>query len=339
MPINPLGMNQGTNSFIRFEDDGGTINTQVIDLRQGTVTLSNPTGTTVQFNNGTIDLIRAGTITTLPNIPGGTLGVVSNLANGSVKVTSGTVNTGTINTGTINTGTINAGTVDVLTLPNLPGGTLGLVSSIANLVKGTITKVEGGTVGEVTLVPTVTTVSNLTNGSVRVTVGTTVAGTLDLVTTVSNLSNGSVRVTVGTMAAGTVNTGTINAGTINTGTINVATATLQPYPAAQVLSTGTTTSGTIGTLVAAAGAGTGIYINAFSLNALSGTPEIILSYALQAAGNQVVNRGAYVPGAGITESYPYPSYFGTANAALTWNVVAGAGTVSYMVNYTTKGTP
>lgn len=61
--------------------------------------------------NGTIN---AGTITSIPNIPGGTLGSImgigsvsglSNLPGGSIAVTAGTINSGTITAGTINTGT------------------------------------------------------------------------------------------------------------------------------------------------------------------------------------------------------------------------------------------
>ena len=331
-------MNQGTQNFLRFEDDGGTINTQIVDLRQGTVTLSNPTGTTVQFNNGTVDLLKAGTITTLPNIPGGTITRVSTL-------------------GTLEVGTISS-------LPNTPGGTLGLVTRVGNvgtLEVGTISALPntpGGTLG------LVTTVSNLTNGSVRVTLGTTVAGTLNLldtVTTVSNLTNGSVRMTVGTLtvmpnipggtvglvtsvtevvnlAGGTVTRlaqGSINvtAGTVNAGTINAGTVQLNPYPNVNIIAAGTTSAGTIGTLVAAPAAGTQVVVTGFHILQISGTAENVLSFGLQAAGNQVLARGNFPVGGGMTESKTFPSAYGATGTALTWNQLSGAGTVSYKVEY------
>ena len=88
----------------------GTI-PEIINLAHGTVTISNPTGTTVQFNNGTVDLFKAGTITSLqggsivvtngtiasiPNIPGGTInllsgGTVTRVEGGSIRITQGTV--------------------------------------------------------------------------------------------------------------------------------------------------------------------------------------------------------------------------------------------------------
>ena len=69
------------------------------------MTLSNPTGTTVQFNNGTIDLVKSGTITRLEggtvqtNLLTGTLtslsnlaaGTITRLAQGSINVTAGTI--------------------------------------------------------------------------------------------------------------------------------------------------------------------------------------------------------------------------------------------------------
>jgi hypothetical protein len=335
---------------------GGTIGvvSSVANLAAGTVTKLEGGTLGLVTRVGNVGTLEVGTITALPNTPGGTLGLVTRVS------TIGTLEVGTISSlPNLPQGSINVTAGTIATLGTM--GTLGLVNTVTNLTSGSVRM----TVGTVTVLPNtpggtldqVTTVSNLTTGSVRITVGTITVlpnipgGTVDLVTTVSNLTNGSVRMTVGTVttgsiavtagtvSAGTINTGTVNAGTINTGTINVGTVTEQPYPAAQVLSAGTTTAGTIGTLITAPGAGTGIYINSLSINALSGTPEIVLSYALQAAGNQVVNRGAYAVGGGIANAFPHPSYYGTAAAALTWNLLANVGTVSIAVTYTTKGTP
>jgi len=192
-----------------------------------------------------------------------------------------------------------------------------IIGNIGTLVAGTINAgtftLTGGTLNTGTVVP---------NGG---TVGTVPGvGVVTTVTTVSNLTNGSVKVT-----AGTVNSGTINAGTI----------TNQPFPATQVLSAGTVSTGTIGTLVAAIGAGTGIYPTNLIINASSGTPDVVVSFGLQASGNQVVNRGVYAATGGAVIPFPYPSFYGTANSALTWNVLSGAGTISLSVLYSTKGTP
>lgn len=90
---------------------------------------------------------------------------------------------------------------------NLFSGTL---PAIANLEKGTITKIEGGTVGLVSSIGSVVGVG----GTVQV----NLVGTEPIV------------VEVGTISAGTINTGTINAGTfvMTLGTISSITSALDP---------------------------------------------------------------------------------------------------------------
>lgn len=377
MALNPLGINNGTESFINF-DQQGTVNTQVVNigtisgnLPGGTITLSNPTGTTVQFNNGTVDLLKAGTITTLPNIPGGTLGVVTsvtevaNLAKGTItrleggtlgvvssvtdiaNVTKGTITrveggTITLSNPTGTTVQFNNGTVDLLkagTITRLEGGTLGVVSSVAdvaNLAKGTITRLEGGTLG---VVSSVTDVANLAKGTITRLEGGTLGvvssvtdvanlakgtitrvegGTVNLVTTVSNLSAGSVAVTAGTITAGTINTGTIR---------------INPNPTIVTNSYGTTSSGTIGTIIAAPSAGSAIFITSLSVSVQSGTAEPCVSFGLAANGNQVISRGRYAELGGIVHTFPTPNSGSATGTALTWNVLSGSGTVSYNVSY------
>lgn len=407
MAINPLGMNEGTQEFIRFEDDGGTINTQIIDVRQGTITLSNPTGTTVtvdhgtitlsnptgttvQFNNGTVNLLHAGTITRLIDgtvrIPAGTITSVTDVANlakgtitrveqGSIAVTAGTItnllkaedaahssgDSGVMMLGVRQDSQVDFGadgdyvpfSIDengnVRTTAQFSGtleSTVGTIAEVTSLSGGTITRLEGGTLGLVTRVGNVgtlevgtisalpntpggtlglvTTVSNLTNGSVRMTVGTLTVmpnipgGTVGLVTTVSNLSAGSVAVVAGTVSAGTINIGTVQ---------------LNPYPSVNIITAGTTSAGTIGTIVAAPAAGTQVVVTGFHILGLSGTAETVVSFGLQAAGNQVIARGNFPAGAGITEQHSYPSAYGATGTALTWNMLSGSGTVSYKVNY------
>lgn len=272
-------------------------------------------GTSVQVEHGTIESVTT----------------VSNITNGTIRVTAGTINSGTINAGTINTGTVEVfplagGDPGTALTVRLTDGTSFYNASGAG--GGTSVEIVTGTVG------LVSTVSNLTNGTVRVTAGTInsgtinagtiTEGTLSLVTTVSNLTNGSVRVT-----AGTVNSGTINAGTV----------TSQPYPASQVLPAFAIGTAAVGTLVSAPGAGNGIYINSISLAAMSGTLDMCLSFGLGSTTNQVVNRGLYIAGGGIAQSFDFPSFYGTANSPLTYQILGGAGTASWQVNYVTKGTP
>lgn len=177
---------------------------------------------------GNVGMLNAGTISTLPNLPGGSIAVTA----GTVIQTIGTVNTGTVNVATVTAGTVNVATVTAGSIRVTVGTTGGAAASGAaasgnpNIVAGTDS---GGTVygflvdtkGQQILgggtVDTLTTVSNLTNGSVRITVGT--------ITVLPNLPQGSINVTAGTVSAGTINVGTITAGTINTGTINAGTIT------------------------------------------------------------------------------------------------------------------
>lgn len=77
----------------------GTINAATAVLNNGTINLA-----TVQMTSGTLNVA---TISTLPNLPQGSINVTAG------TVSAGTINTGTLNTGTVNTGTINTGTVNV----------------------------------------------------------------------------------------------------------------------------------------------------------------------------------------------------------------------------------
>jgi hypothetical protein len=217
-----LLINQGTNSAINF-DLSGTVNTQVVGIGYGTVSTI---GTLPNLPGGSI-VVTAATISSLPNIPGG-----------SVVQTAGTVNTGTINTGTINLGTVvgkDANAAAQTGNPVATGGTDsgGTVYTLRLDTKGQ-QFIGGGTVD------TLTTVANLTNGSVRITVGT--------ITVLPNLPQGSINVTAGTVNAGTINTGTINAGTINLGTVvgkdaNAAAQTGNPLAIG-----GTDSGGTVRTI-------------------------------------------------------------------------------------------
>jgi len=252
-----LLINQGTNSAVFFEDVGGTAFRQsiavdhgtvtlsnptgtTVTVDHGTVTLSNPTGTTVQFNNGTVDLLKAGTVTRLE---GGTINLVTRVGN----------------VGTVEVGTISAmPQVSVGTIPNTPGGTINLITTVSNITKGSIVVTNGtvaahaitaatvtegtlrnlisGTINSATAVinsATISVLPTLPQGSINVTAGTIATlgtmGTLGLlntvttVTTVSNLSAGSVNIPAGTitsitnLAAGTITA--LASGTVTGGTL------------------------------------------------------------------------------------------------------------------------
>lgn len=170
---------------------GGTIGLitrvgNVGTLELGTVTLTNPTGTTVQFNNGTIDLVKSGTITKLE---GGT--VQTNILTGTITRVS---TIGTLEMGTIST------------LPNLPGGSIVITTgtivphgiTAATITEGTLRNLISGTINSATVVinsATISVLPNLPQGSINVTAGTVNAGTIN----VGTITAGSIRVVAGTV--------------------------------------------------------------------------------------------------------------------------------------------
>lgn len=426
-----LVVNEGTQSAVAV-DTVGTLDYGVVKLDVGATGVSSPfTGTLLetttvgtvgavgQIHNagtvaalpdlpgGTVDLIttvttvgtttgmgtlaavgqvhNAGTIAALPDLPGGTVDQITSISNlvkgtvtrvegGSIVVTAGTVETtiGDLTGGTIDlitavgtltgAGTLaavgqvhNAGTI--AGLPDLPGGTVDLitvVTSVSNLVKGTITKVEGGTLGEVTLVPTVTTVGTVTGVGTLAAVGQvhnagTIAGlpdlpggTIDLVTavtTVTNLTNGSVAVTAGTITAITAD---LPGGTIDevTSVANVASGTVQinPKPSKSLITYGTTVGGTAAVgveLIAAPGSGTSIYLNEISVTN-QGTAALSTFVGFGTAstlGTSNVIAGLMAAnGGGIQKPYPIAVGGHITNLALLGSVAA-VGTVNVNLSY------
>src|SRR3990167_1154077 len=130
--------------------DNNVGNVDIVTIPQvsiGTLpTLNLTTGTITTGSLSNLAMLHAGTLTTLPQISVGTLP--------TLNLTTGTITTGSLtniaqvhNAGTLAAGANNIGDIDVAT-------------------------------GTVTLVSTVTTLSNLTNGSVRMTVGTLTTGSL-----------------------------------------------------------------------------------------------------------------------------------------------------------------
>lgn len=419
---NPTGttiqFNNGTVDLVKAGTitrvEGGTITLSnptgtTVTVDHGTVTLSNPTGTTVQFNNGTVDSvttvsnltngsvrITVGTITVLPNTPGGTLGLVSsvtevaNLAKGTITRVEGGSIVVTAGTFTAEIGDITGGTIDLITsvtevanlakgtITRLEGGTLGVVSSVgsvpgigtltnigsitnigmlhggtvvttmgdltggtldllssvtevANLAKGTITELEGGTLD---VVSSVTNIANLAKGTITRLEGGTL-GVVSSVTDVANLAKGTItRLEGGTLGVVSM----LSAGTVTRleqGSINVTAGTvrLNPNPTIVSNSYGTTTNGTIGTLVAAPSAGSAIFVTSLDISVQSGTVEPVVSWGLAAQGNQVLSRGNYTAGGGISKNPTYPVSGSATGTALTFNILSGSGTVSYNVAY------
>ena len=90
----------------------GVVNS-IAELVKGTVTLSNPTGTVVEINKGTINL---GTVaisnTPTVNVATGTINVGTATVSGNVGVSTGTITTGSItNVASLHTGTITTGSI------------------------------------------------------------------------------------------------------------------------------------------------------------------------------------------------------------------------------------
>lgn len=266
-------------------------------------------------------------IGTVVALQNGTITTLPNIPGGTVGLVTRVSTIGTLEAGTIST------------LPNTPGGTLGLVTTVSNLTNGSV-RMTLGTITDGTL-PLVTTVSNLTNGSVRITVGTITTGSI--VVTAGTVATGSIVVTAGTVATGSiaVTAGTVNAGTINTGTINVGTFVMNAgtmgkfdrKPNRNILTFATTTAGTIGTLVAAPSAGSSIWLTSLDISQVSGTAESVVSFNLAATGAGVVARGNFVAGGGIAKSYMPATNANNTGTALTWNQLSGSGTVSYTGHY------
>lgn len=318
-----LLINQGTNAAVFFEDvsgtayrqsvavDHGTITANLLTgtINVGTVTLTNPTGTTIQFNNGTIDLLKAGTITKLE---GGTLG---NLVSGTINAATAILNSGTINVGTF----------------VMPSGTLttGTIAEITNLLAGSV-RIVNGTIQAGTVGGKGASGAAISGNPIPVG-GTDSGGTM----------YGFLTDTKGQMYLGGGTIAMLNAGTISVlpnlpqGSINVTAGTfrLNPTPTQVTSSYGTTTTGTIGTLVAAPSAGSAIFITALDVNVQSGTAEALVSFGLVTGGNGVISRGNFVAGGGVAKTFSIPNSASITGSALTFNILSGSGTISYNVAY------
>lgn len=227
---------------------------------------------------------------------------------GTVGLVNGLV-TGTITTGSLsNIAMINAGT------HVHPSGTLttGSLSNVAMLNAGTVVTASG----TVTLLSTVTTLSNLTTGSINV-----LTGTQQLLTTVSNLTNGSINLLTGTVTSVT----------------NLAGGTVQinpvPVPATLTFGTlGTAGGSFFATISAASGAGTKHYISGVDIVQQSGTADVRVLAGSAIQGTGVLAAGFFAaPSAGISNRFT-PAFATGTNSELIYHFV-GAGTAFIRVSY------
>ena len=278
----------------------------VTRVEGGTITTSNPTGTVVEVNKGTINLgsvavtntPNIGTVTTLPGIP------------------SGTINVGTFtNTGTVvnvATGTINVGTATVSGNVGVATGTIttGSITNVAMVHAGTHVHPTG----------TVTTIAAGTQNTLGTVgaVNTIVAGTQNTLGTVSVVNN----IVTGTLAALTnLAGGTVK---LNETPVNLATS---------LTTNGTTGVAVWGTLVAASGAGTKQYVSGVDVVVSSGTVEVAVTNigVGGSTGAGVLTRGVFIAGGGVSKNF-YPVIASGTNGTLSY-WLGGAGTANITVQY------
>lgn len=336
-----LGGNPTTGALYVHDLSGasGTTTVQMASgtLNVGTVVVSSSSGgTNVNVVTGTQQLL-----TTLSNLTNGTVrvsvgtvggGAASGAAaSGNPILMGGTDGGGTVYVPVVNTAgnllvqivnapavVVNSGTQQTLgtvgVVNNLVTGTLAAVSSVSEIVKGTTT-----------LVSTVTTVSNLTNGSVNILTGTLQSsGTTTGVGVVSNLTNGSVNLLTGTVTSIT----------------NLAAGTVQinpdPVPTMLMFGTQGTAGGSFfGTLSAASGAGTKCFVSGVDIVVESGTVDVRILAGSAIQGTGVLAAGKFPPGGGIRKTIT-PAFETGTNSELVYHFV-GAGTAFIHIDYW-KGT-
>lgn len=301
--------------------NAGTIQGGSIVVTTGTILSSGTTtGVGSVSNMGSLGVLNAGTITTLPNLPGGTINI---LANGTLSSSGTTTGVGTVtgigqinNAGTLQAGTVNLGTI--------VGKVASGVAASANPVQVAGTD-SGGTIYGMR-VDSSGVISS--RGAGDYTAGAdgesnTAPGFQDF--------NGNAQYPH-------VHGYVFNGSTwdrMRGGTDGVITR-MNPLPVTNTIShAGTAGTTAIGTLVGSAtvGAGTALYPTNYRIIAISGTPEVILAFGSVTNGAQVIHHGLYPAGGGIASPISYPHGYGTTNAPLTYQILSGSGTVSWDVDY------
>ena len=240
---------------------------------------------------------------------------------GGVSVTGGSnVNIFSGNVGTVgNIGVLHNGTVVVSSVPQISVGTLPQVS-VGTLPPLSITSGSQqtlGTLGTVLGVGTITAIGQIHNAG---TIQNVNNGTLALVTTVSNLTNGSINVLSGTQQL--------------LGTLQLGTVKIDPTTIPQMIQFGTlgTAGGSFfGTISAVSGAGTKHYIQGVDIVMQSGTADVRVLAGTVIQGTGVLAAGQFVPSAGIAKNWN-PHFNTGTNSEITYHFV-GAGTAFITVSY------
>ena len=311
-------------------------------------------------NIGDVD-VATGTVTLLSTVT-----TLSNLTNGSVNVLTGTIQNSGTTTGVGVVSALTVGTIGgkaasgaaAVANPVLIGGTdsggtvyVPLVTTggilAANMPTGTVTT---GTILSSGTTTGVGVVSNLTTGSINVLTGTIQsAGTTTGVGVVSNLTNGSINVLTGTIQSAGTTTGVGVVSSLTNGSINVLTGTVTSVTnlaggTVQINKTpvqigtpfvvrGTTGAAVWGTIIAASGAGTKQYVSRSSIIVEAGTVDCAITYVGVGGseGAGVLERGKFVPSAGITNNHDPVISSGTNGTIGYW--MGGAGTAIFTINY------
>ena len=306
-------INEGTESTIYTTQIGGT--------ETGIVRLDVGVGTTVDNFGGTIRAVANLAKGTVTKLEGGTLGEVtslttlSNLTNGSVNILTGTIQSVGTNVGI---GTLsNVGSINTVTS----------VSSVANFVKGTVTKLEGGSISLydqtsgslLNLIVEGATFADSRYGIMAYARGTgTGAGAV--VKTLLVDSNQNLRTAI--------QDGTITALTLGTMKILATPA------GSSILSQGTL--GTAGgsffaTLSALSGSGTRTYVTNTSIVMHSGTADVRILAGTAIQGTGVITAGQFPAGGGIADRF-FPPFDAGDNSILSYHFV-GAGTAFITIKY------
>lgn len=227
---------------------------------------------------------------------------------------------------------------DLAPAGSLTVGSLSVTSieSVGTLNSGTITRLEGGTIGLISSVATVPGIGSISNVAIIHNAGTIAGlpnvpgGTLGVV---SSLTTGSIVVTAGTVSV---------LPNLPQGSINVTAGTFRDdgRPARNVLTYGTQFGGTAAgyaTLVgsAAVGAGTSTWLNSISVsNSRSASLDVSVGFGTALAGTSVFVRDQVGTSIGIGRQVTYPKAVnaGMTNQDLTVYIGA-AGTIDVSVSY------
>ena len=187
-------------------------------------------------------------------------------------------------------------------MTNLANGTLAIVTTVSNLTNGSVNLLTG-------TVTSVTSVANIVAGTLLN------SGTTTGVGVVSSLSE-LVKGTVTNLVSGTINA-------LASGTITAGTVRLNATPAGStIISThvlGTAGGTTLGTLLASAGAGTFVYLAGLSIVARSGTPDVAIMDNVAGSTGQVCL---------LVDNLLQGRYCQNFNPVLS---TVAAGTLAYMV--------